>query len=709
MTRRFASLFSRSGRNTGALVKALIWLFCLLLIAGTWAFVVQQSRFERQQAIDEALAQNVNRVIAFEQYVRRTLEVAAIATRYVANRFERGEAGPEFLGTAERPAMMRGNFARPDGTFLGVAVADAAGDVVASSRRGAGRMNVADNEAFRVHVARDSGGLFVSRPFRAPSLGRDVILLTRRLNNPDGSFAGVVSLIIAPEQFTGFYREARIGPQDVMSLIGLDGITRARRTGPVTSSGEDLRGGLVMRQQARDPNGTYVGPSVLDGQIRYFSHRRLPDYPLFATYGVLESEVLALPRRRARVLLATAALLTVVTVGFALLLTVLVNRGQRGAAEIARTHAQLEEAQRIARMGDWRIDLKTNAIEWSPSMYALFERDPLQPPPSIAEYRTFLSPEGKRVTDEAAKRILAEGEKTEYEVLLHLPNGTEAWQHIVAIPLRGGDGKICGMRGTAQDVTARKRIERLEQRVTHLARIQAMNAMATTLAHELNQPLAAAANYLVGTRRRLDAAPGDRPGIEEGMAAAEQQIHFAGDIIRRVREMVANQPKTLSDFPLSAVIDDAVVLIAGAAGRPGPEIARRLDPGASHVYADRVQVQQVIINLLRNALQATAGVSDPRIVVAAQAAEKDMVMLSVSDNGPGFSQPRAERFSPFAGVSGAGMGLGLSISRTIVEGNGGRIWTEDREEGGARVCFTLPAARAGPGRTQREAKIGAAV
>ena len=116
----------------------------------------------------------------------------------------------------------------------------------------------------------------------------------------------------------------------------------------------------------------------------------------------------------------------------------------------------------------------------------------------------------------------------------------------------------------------------------------------------------------------------------------------------------------------------------------------QLDAEASQVCADRVQVQQVLINLLRNALQATKGVTSPEIVVAARAGEKGMVLVSVSDNGPGFSQPRTERFSPFPSDSGAGMGLGLSISRTIVESNGGRIWTEDREEGGARVCFSLP-------------------
>lgn len=698
MTSRPLARFAHNARhNNGAALKALVWLFSAVLLIVIWTVVVQQIRFERQRAIDEAIAQNVNRAIAFEQFARRTLELASISTLYVASRFHRGEAGAEFLGTPERPALIRGDLMRSAGTFLAVAIANANGDVIAASRRLPGRVSVADNPAFRAHVNRETGELFVSQPFLHPVLRRNAILLTRRLSHPDGSFAGVVSLTILPEQFTAFFRDAQFGPMDMMSLIGLDGVIRARRVGAVTSSGETMRGRGVMRLQRQNPTGTFLGPTVHDGQSRYFSLRPVANYPLFVSYGILESEILAPPRRRARALIAAAGFGSLATLAFVTLLTLLLNRGERRQRDMARANERLQEAQRIGQIGDWEYDLKTGATNWSPQLCAQFERTPEQGSPSFDEFKSYLDEEGSDAVDRAHAEAIRTGETQEVEYQVRLPSGAEHRHQGVVIPTVDATGKVVRLHGTDQNINVRKLLERLQNHVAHLSRVEAMNAMATTLAHELNQPLTAAANYLVGSRRLLATAPADSAGLEEGMSAAEQQILFAGDIIRRVREMVSNQSKTLSNFPLSEVIDDAVALIAGAAGSPRPDIHKQLEVEASEAYADRVQVQQVLINLLRNALQATKNGASPQIVVAARPGDKDMVLVSVSDNGPGFSQPRAGRFSPFPNGSETGMGLGLSISRTIVESNGGRIWTEDREEGGARVCFSLPSARAAPG------------
>jgi C4-dicarboxylate-specific signal transduction histidine kinase len=681
----------RSRLGTGSLLKGLIWLFCVGLIAISWFVALGQIRFEREQAVAEAIAQNENRAIAFEQYVRRTLEVATIATRYVAERFRRGDAGAEFLGTREQPAVLRGNLART-GTFIGIAIVNAQGDLIATSRPGARPINVAQYDAFRVHIDRDSDQLYVSRPFRSPVLGRDVILLTRRLNNPDGSFGGVVSLIILPEQFTAFYRNARFGPYDIISLIGLDGIARARRVGNTSSSGEDMRGLPVMRVQMQNPNGTSLGPSPRDGLVRYFSHRRLEGYPLFVTYGVLESEVLASPRHRARVLLSMLALGTLAVLGFAIALTVLINRGDRRALEIEAENIRLEDAQRLGEMGDWRYDVTTRETYWSPQTYALHERDPALGPIPRDEYRALLDDAGRAAIDAAAEGAFKTRQDQEFEIRLRLPSGREIWHWVSATPLLDAQGRVTGLRGTSQNITQHKQLEQLQTRVAYLSRLDAMNAMASTLAHELNQPLAAAVNYLAGSRRVLSTAPAVVAEATEGMVAAEQQIHFAAGIIRRLREMVANQPRKLASFTLETAVDDAIALIETGIGAPRPAVTRKLGSGGGRVRADRVQVQQVLINLLRNAIEATRGRAGAEIVVASDSAEGGMIRVSVSDNGPGFSQPPAERFSPFA-AEGDGMGLGLSISRTIVESHGGRIWTEDRGGGGAVVLFTLPAAR----------------
>lgn len=681
--------------GTGAILKALIWLFSALLIVAGWLAASQQIGFEREQALAEAIAQNQNRAIAFEQYVRRTLEVASLATRYVADRVQRGQAGAEFAGTPERPAILAGSFARSNPTFLALVVTDAQGNVIAATRALPQRFDLSRFESFRIHAQQRTEALFVGRPFRSPTYRRDAILLSRRLSNPDGSFAGIVALLIAPEQFTAFFRDARVGPQDVISLIGLDGITRARRTGAVASSGEDLRGRLVMQMQMRNPNGTYIGPSALDGIVRIFSHRRLTGYPLFATYGVLEADVLAQPQRRARVLIASVVLGTLATLGFAVALTLLINRGERRAAEMTRANLRLEEAQRIGQIGDWTYDLGTGAIYWSPQLCRQFERTPEQGSPTLAEFKAYLTDDGRAAVGEAHAEAIRTGETREVEYEVRLPSGAVNRHQGWVIPTFDATGKVTALHGTDQNISGRKLLEQLETRVAHLSRIEAMNAMATTLAHELNQPLAAAANYLAGSRHHLEGRVTD-PGAREGLAAAEQQIHFAADIIRRLREMVANQPRANVSFNLSAAIDDALALTATSPDSRLPKVVKQLAPDARQVRADRVQVQQVLINLLRNAFDATGGSDQAEIAVTSGRTEGGMIMISVIDNGRGFSQPIEERFSPFV-TKADGMGLGLSISRTIVESHGGRIWTEDRPSGGAIVHFTLPRATEPPG------------
>ena len=690
--------------NLARLLKVLIWAFCLLLVAGTWGFVIQQTAFERRVAIGDAVRQNENRTIAFEQYVRRTLEAADLVTRYVGGRFARGAVGNEFAGTPERPALISGNVART-GTFVGISIANPDGDIVATSVTvPLPRTNVANHPAFRVHVARDTGQLFVSPPLPSRILGQNLIWLSRRLNHPDGSFAGVIAINILPEQFTAFYRDAQVDPMDVMAVVGLDGIVRARRIGQVSSSGEDVRSGPVTRMQreGRRTNGTYLGPSPRDGVVRYVSHRRMYGYPLFVTYGVLESEVLAPSRHRARIFIAGAALVSLMLVAFAALFTVVLNRRERRETEMAQANRRLQEAQRIGQIGDWDYDLRTGAIYWSPQLCAQFGRDPAQGSPSFEEFKSYLDEEGRAAVDRGHAEAIRTGESQEIEYEVRLPSGAESRHQGVIIPTFDAAGNVVRLHGTDQNISARKLLDLLQTHVAHLSRLEAMNAMAATLAHELNQPLTAASNYLVGSRRRLRS--GTPEETEQGIVAAEQQVHLAADIIRRVREMVSNPPKAVAAVSLSRIVDDAVALLSLPSAYPALSVKMEIAADAKAVKGDRIQIQQVMVNLIRNACDATRGMAHPEIVISSRRGGGGSVTVSVSDNGPGFSQPDGARFSPFATTKASGLGLGLSISRTIIESHGGRIWTEDREGEGAWVFFTLPA----PGRARDRAGPGAA-
>ncbi|HYJ53094.1 MAG TPA: histidine kinase dimerization/phospho-acceptor domain-containing protein, partial [Allosphingosinicella sp.] len=599
-------------------MRALVWGFCVLLIAGIWWLTASQAAFERSQAISEAIRQNENRTIAFELYVRRTLETADLVTRYAAARFADGVASPEFAGTPERPARISGQIIR-SGTFLGVSIANARGEIIATSmRHPLPHYSVAEHPAFRIHLARDSGGLAISPPSYSRVARQNIIWLTRRLNHPDGSFAGVIAINILPSQFTAFYRDAQVDETDVMSVIGLDGIARARRSGGIESSGEDMRGSVVMRNQAANPNGTHVGPSIFDGQVRIFSHRRLRDYPLFVTYGITENKVLAPSRHRAAILFGGAALVSVILIALVAFLTSSLSRRDRREAELARANERLREAQRIGQIGDWDFDLATGAVHWSPQLCAQFERRPEDGSPSFEEFLSYLDEDGRAAVVHAHEEALRTGETQEIEYEVRLPSGIESLHQGVVMPTFDAAGNVVRLHGTDQNVSARKLLSQLQTQVAHLSRVEAMNAMAATLAHELNQPLTAASNYLAGTRRRLKSGGIEPDELDRGIADAAQQVHLAADIIRQVREMVSNQAKTVTAVSVSRIVDDSLSLLSVANAYPRLKVSKQLAADAKSVNGDRIQIQQVMLNILRNACDATDKVAEPEIVIASR-------------------------------------------------------------------------------------------
>lgn len=214
--------------------------------------------------------------------------------------------------------------------------------------------------------------------------------------------------------------------------------------------------------------------------------------------------------------------------------------------------------------------------------------------------------------------------------------------------------------------------------------------MASSLAHELNQPLSAIANYLNGARQIL--AREGQSGAIEGVEKAAEQALRAGDIIRRMRDFLARGEGERTVESLGKLVHEACALALVGAKENGVEVRYRIDAHLDRVLVDRVQVQQVIVNLVRNAFDAMRD-QDTRKLDVATRLDGDMAVVSVSDTGPGLAPEAAERlFQPFFTTKATGMGVGLSISRTIVEAHGGRIWTEPNPGGGAVFHFSVPLA-----------------
>jgi two-component system sensor kinase FixL len=250
--------------------------------------------------------------------------------------------------------------------------------------------------------------------------------------------------------------------------------------------------------------------------------------------------------------------------------------------------------------------------------------------------------------------------------------------------------------GFVRDLTERRRTEarlqELQSELVHMSRLTAMGEMASALAHELNQPLTAMANYLKGSARLLELDPIPRARVTEAIDKAGAQALRAGEIIRRMRDFVARGETERRVESLPKLIEEASALALVGAREHGVRVLFDFDPAIDLVLVDKVQIQQVVVNLVRNAVEAMEGAPQRILRVAIAPAENDLALVSVGDTGSGLDPDAAERlFQPFFTTKRTGMGVGLSVSRTIVEAHGGRIWAEPDPDGGTIFRFTLHA------------------
>lgn len=251
--------------------------------------------------------------------------------------------------------------------------------------------------------------------------------------------------------------------------------------------------------------------------------------------------------------------------------------------------------------------------------------------------------------------------------------------------------------GFIRDLTERQqtetRLQELQSELVHMSRFTALGDMASTLAHELNQPLTAITNYLKGCHRILQRFEGDEfQLLRDGVNQAAEQALRAGQVIRHLREFVARGESERHVEALPKLIEEASALALVGAKEKGVRITFALDPAAAYVLADRIQVQQVLLNLIRNALEAMSGSQRRELSIATRAVADELIEIGIADTGPGISPAVAEQlFQPFTTTKKQGMGVGLSICRTIVEAHGGKIWADSRPGEGTTFSFTLRA------------------
>jgi C4-dicarboxylate-specific signal transduction histidine kinase len=249
------------------------------------------------------------------------------------------------------------------------------------------------------------------------------------------------------------------------------------------------------------------------------------------------------------------------------------------------------------------------------------------------------------------------------------------------------------------DLTERKRAEEalheLESELAHMNRLSVMGELAASLAHEITQPIASARNNARAALNFLDHQPPDLGEVREALGGVVGDADRAGDIIGRIRDHIRKAPPRKDRFDLNEAINEVIVLARSAIAKNGVSVQTRLTEGLFPVQGDRVQVQQVVLNLILNAVEAMGSVDEGarELLISTEQNRTNGVLVAVRDSGPGVDPERIERvFEAFYTTKSSGVGMGLSICRSIIDAHGGRLWADANGPRGAVFQFTLPGA-----------------
>ena len=368
----------------------------------------------------------------------------------------------------------------------------------------------------------------------------------------------------------------------------------------------------------------------------------------------------------------------------------------RSDEALKRSAALLERTQQLSSTCCFSWRAKTDEIIWSKELGQLFELDAAEVPVTLELIGTRVHPEDLPSFHEMIERLRSGVSDFEFEHRLLLPDNSVKYLHVVAHRTRDPEGELEYI-GAVQDVTHRRQAEealaKLRAELARAARVASLGVLTAAIAHEVNQPLAGIVTNAGMCRRMLGVDPPDIEKARESASRTIRDAERASEVIKRLRALFCKKGVTCESLDLNEATREVVALSLSELERNKVmvrmELARELPP----VQGDRVQLQQVILNLLLNASDAMGGIDDRprRIVIRTERDEEDRVQLSVRDTGVGFGSQGADRlFDAFYTTKSNGMGIGLSVSRSIVESHSGRLWATPNDGAGATFSFSIP-------------------
>ena len=377
-----------------------------------------------------------------------------------------------------------------------------------------------------------------------------------------------------------------------------------------------------------------------------------------------------------------------------------ISERKRAEDALRRSEAYLAEAQRLSHTGTLVFNA-TAPVYWSQESYRIWGLDPLQGLPSRETVLQRIHPDDRERVDVEAEEALHQKRDFVLEFRILLPDGTVKYIESTGHPLFSADGEVVEMVATHVDVTERKRaqeeherLRQLESDLAHMNRLSIMGELTASLAHEILHPIATARNNARAGMRFLEMSPPNLAEVTDALACVVRDADRAKDIVARIRDHIKKAPPRNDRFDINEAIDEVIEMVRAPIDKNRVSVRTRLGAGLTSVCGDRVQLQQVVLNLILNAVEAMSSVEEAsrELSIKTEQGQTSDILVAVQDSGPGIDPEHLERvFAPFYTTKTSGIGMGLSICRSIIAAHGGRLWAEANRPRGAIFQFTLPA------------------
>ena len=685
----------------------LIALFGLALITAAWLVVTQELSADRAAEIERVHRENGALARTFEEHVRRVILTADNALLGIKHEFETHggvtESLIDYVAQAKR-----------DPIISQIGVVDASGLLVVSAVPHDSVINISKNATFQAHVASPTVGLYIGKPIVTQLAGTWSFYLTRRLNRPDGTFAGVVTVGLDPAYFSNYYDELEIGPDRAVLLVGRDGIVRARRFQKQSEIGQDIGSGAMFARISQAPVGHHEIVGNIDQLRRFASYRALPDLPLVVAVSELTSSALApFERRRVETLRFTIGF-TLFVVAFC---SVLIAAGRRERHQNELLSTELAERRRAEEKIRQSEGLIRTILDTVDEGFIVVDRD-YRILTANKAYCSQVSlpgdkviggrcPEISRNTGRpcieegnacAARRVFETG--IPYTAVHEHPgkDGRRLVVETKAYPIKDDAGNTTSVIEVLNDITERHLLE--EERLK-TQKLESIGTLAGGIAHDFNNLLQGIFGYISLAKLNIDRREKSLEMIEE----AEQALHQSVSLTTQLLTFSKGGKPIRKPIPLEPVIDRAVKF---ALSGSRTEYRLALDPALWQVDADAGQLAQVIQNIVINADQAmprggsveiaarNVPPSDPDL--PRELPRNNHVMISIRDHGVGIPERDLDRiFDPYFTTKANGSGLGLATTYSIVRNHEGWIFARSEIGTGTTFFIYLPASAATSG------------